>query len=215
MNKYTKIAVFLDRDGTINVERNYVNKAADFELLPDAADAIRTLNDAGIKVIVASNQSGVARGYLTLKTLGRITSKMHLHLGRRGAHVDAVYYCPFHPDDKPYCRKPSVGMGMEAKQQFGVDLKKSYMVGDNKVDMEFGRNIGATNVLVLTGHAKGTELWMKQLPIHCIAENLTGAVMWILRDLKMRRKAQKTKKTKQTKKTERPGTKPKPVKRTK
>jgi D-glycero-D-manno-heptose 1,7-bisphosphate phosphatase len=201
MNKYSKIAVFLDRDGTINVERNYVNKAADFELLPDAADAISTLNEAGIKVIVASNQSGVARGYLTIKTLGRITTKMHLHLGRKGAHVDAVYYCTFHPDDKPYCRKPSVGMGMEAKEQFGVDLKKCYMVGDNKVDMEFGQNMGTTNVLVLTGHAKGDEPWMKQVTIHCIAENLTGAVMWILRDLKLKHKTNKVKKTIPTKKS--------------
>jgi D-glycero-D-manno-heptose 1,7-bisphosphate phosphatase len=203
MKKHKNIAVFLDRDGTINVERNYVNKVSDFMLLPDAADAIRTINQSGLKVIVASNQSGVARGYLTIKTLGRITTKMHLQLGRKGAHVDAVYYCPFHPDDKPYCRKPSVGMAMEAKQQFGVDLKKCYMVGDNKVDMEFGQNMGATNVLVLTGHARGDEPWMKKVAIHCIAENLTGAVMWILRDLKKTTKTTKTIKNGKTKVRER------------
>ena len=156
MKKHAKIAVFLDRDGTINVERDYVNRVADFELLSDAAGAIKALNKAGIKVLVASNQSGVARGYLTIKTLGKITSKMHLLLGRQGAHIDAVYYCPFHPDDKPYCRKPSVGMAMEAKLQFGLDLEKCYMVGDNKVDMEFGQNMGARNVLVLTCQTKGT-----------------------------------------------------------
>jgi D-glycero-D-manno-heptose 1,7-bisphosphate phosphatase len=186
MNKHSQIAVFLDRDGTINQERNYVNKPADFELMPDAAAAIRALNKAGVKVLVASNQSGVARGYLTIRTLGRITSKMRLQLARQGAHLDAVYYCPFHPDDKPHCRKPDIGMAVEARDTFGLDLKKCYMVGDNRVDMEFGRNIGARSVLVLTGHAKGDEPWIKTVKIHCIAETLTGAVMWILKDLKKR-----------------------------
>lgn len=189
MKKNATIAVFLDRDGTINVERNYVNRAADFELLPDAADAIRALNEAGVRVLVASNQSGVARGYLTMKQLGSITSKMHRQLAAGGARVDAVYYCPFHPDDKPYCRKPSVGMAMEAREQFGVDLGRSYMVGDNRVDMEFGANIGARNVLVLTGHARGDEPWTRSVRIHCVAENLSGAVLWILRDIRRRRKA--------------------------
>jgi D-glycero-D-manno-heptose 1,7-bisphosphate phosphatase len=189
MKKNATIAVFLDRDGTINVERNYVNRAADFELLPEVADAIRALNEAGVKVLVASNQSGVARGYLTMKHLGSITSKMHRQLARGGARVDAVYYCPFHPDDKPYCRKPSVGMAMEAREQFGVDLRRSYMVGDNRVDMEFGANIGARNVLVLTGHARGDEPWTKTVRIHCVAQNLSGAVLWILQDIGKRRQA--------------------------
>ncbi len=186
---HRRIAVFLDRDGTINVERNYVNRAADFELLPDATEAIRLLNRAGVRVLVASNQSGVARGYLTMKHLGSITSKMHRQLAGGGARIDAVYYCPFHPDDKPYCRKPSVGMAMMAKEQFGVDLKRSYMVGDNRVDMEFGANIGARNVLVLTGHARGNEPWTKTVRIHCVAESLAGAVLWILQDIDKRRKA--------------------------
>ena len=189
MKTNAKIAVFLDRDGTINRERNYVNRAADFELLPEVADAIRALNEAGVKVLVASNQSGVARGYLTMKHLGSITSKMHRQLAKGGARVDAVYYCPFHPDDKPYCRKPSVGMAMEAREQFGVDLKRSYMVGDNRVDMEFGANIGARNVLVLTGHARGDEPWTRTVKIHCVAQNLSGAVLWILQDIRKRRKA--------------------------
>jgi len=154
--------------------------------VPDAAVAIKTLNLAGLRVIVVSNQSGVARGYLTMKTLGRITAKMRLQLSRQGAHLDAVYYCPFHPDDKPQCRKPDIGMAVEARDRFGLDLKKCYMVGDNRADMEFGRNIGARNLLVLTGHAKGDEPWVKTVKIHCITETLSGAVMWILRDLKKR-----------------------------
>lgn len=194
MSKHSKTAVFLDRDGTINVERNYVNKAADFELVPDAAAAITALNRAGLRVVVASNQSGVARGYLTMKELGRITSKMRLQLARQGALLDAVYYCPFHPDDKPHCRKPDIGMAIEARDEFGLDLKKCYMVGDNRADMEFGRNIGARNVLVLTGHSRGDEPWTRKVKIHCITETLSGAVMWILRDLKKKRQAQKAKK---------------------
>ncbi|MDI6740964.1 MAG: D-glycero-beta-D-manno-heptose 1,7-bisphosphate 7-phosphatase [Candidatus Edwardsbacteria bacterium] len=187
MKKPANIAVFLDRDGTINVERNYVKRPADFELVPDAAGAIRALNKAGLKVIVASNQSGVARGYFTMQTLGQITRKMRLQLKKQGAHLDEAYYCPFHPDDKPYCRKPEIGMAVAAQEKYGLDLKKCYMVGDNKTDMEFGANIGARNVLVLTGHTKGDEPWVKSLKIHCITESLSGAAMWILKDMKQRR----------------------------
>jgi histidinol-phosphate phosphatase family protein len=185
------IAVFLDRDGTINVERNYVNCARVFKLLPDSAAAIRELNLQGVRAIVASNQSGVARGYLSMRTLRRITKKMELLLERQGAALDAVYYCPYHPDDKAACRKPATGMAEEARDDFGLDLKRCYMVGDNRVDVEFGRNFGARTVLVLSGQTRGDESWIRKLKPDCVAQDLWGAVQWVLGDIR-RRAAKRT-----------------------
>lgn len=178
-----KIAVFLDRDGTINAEVDYVNRVADFKLLGGAAAAVRELNRAGLRVIVASNQSGVARGYLTLRTLGRITEKMRKGLKRSGARLDAVYYCPYHPDDKPACRKPEIGMALEAKRRFGLDLKRCFMVGDTRSDIKFGKNMGARTVLVMCGHTRGDESWVRRLRPDCVAQDLEGAVIWILEKL--------------------------------
>lgn len=180
---YKNIAVFLDRDGTINVEVDYVNRVSDFRLLPGAGAAVRALNRAGVRVIVASNQSGVARGYLTLDTLGRITEKMRKGLSRSGARLDAVYYCPQHPDERPACRKPEIGMALEAKRRFGLDLKKCFMVGDTRADVEFGRNMGARTALVLCGHTRGDEPWVRRLKPDCVAQDLEGAAAWILGEL--------------------------------
>ncbi len=180
------IAVFLDRDGTINFERDYVRRLGEFRLLPGVGRAIRALNRAGVRVIVASNQSGVARGYLTMGTLNRMTEKMRQGLGRQGARLDAVYYCPYHPDEGSIYRKPGVGMALEAKKRFGLDLRKSFVVGDNWSDIEFGRNIGARTALVLTGHSQGDEPWVRVLRPECIAQDLGGAVSWILGELESR-----------------------------
>lgn len=177
------IAVFLDRDGTVNVERNYVSRLGDFQLLPGVGRAIRALNRAGVRVLVASNQSGVARGYLTLGTLGRMTEKMLKGLKRQGARLDAVYYCPYHPDEGSIYRKPEIGMALEAKKRFGLDLGRCFVVGDARSDIEFGRNMGGRTVLVLTGHSKGDEPWVRDLKPDCIAQDLSGAASWILGEL--------------------------------
>jgi D-glycero-D-manno-heptose 1,7-bisphosphate phosphatase len=185
MRKKTRqnIAVFLDRDGTINVEVDYVNRLRDFRLLPGVGRAIKALNRAGVRVIVASNQSGVARGYLTMETLGRMTEKMRKGLMSQGARLDAVYYCPYHPDEGSNYRKPGTGMALVAKKRFGLDLKKSFVVGDTRSDIEFGRNMGAGTALVLTGHSRGDEPWVGELKPDCIAQELGGAVSWILGEL--------------------------------
>lgn len=180
---HKNIAVFLDRDGTINVEVDYLTRVSEFKLLPGVGPAIRALNRAGVRVIVASNQSGVARGYLTLKTLGRITEKMHRDLRRQGARLDAVLYCPYHPDEKPFCRKPEIGMALEAKRRFGLDLRKCFVVGDTRADIEFGIKMGAKTALVLSGHTKGNEPWLKKIKPDCLAQDLAGAAFWILQEL--------------------------------
>lgn len=185
MKKKTRkgIAVFLDRDGTVNVERDYVSRLVDFRLLPGVERAIRALNRAGVRVIVASNQSGVARGYLTMQTLGRMTQKMRKDLMRQGARLDAVYYCPYHPDEGSVYRKPEIGMALEAKERFGLDLRRSFVVGDTRTDIEFGRRMGARTALVLTGHSRGDEPWIRKVKPDCLAQDLAGAALWILQEL--------------------------------
>ena len=181
--KNGSIAVFLDRDGTINLDKNYVNHPRQLELIPGASQAIRMINENGLKAVVVSNQSGVARGYLTLRILGQIHRRLRLLLKRDGARLDAIYYCPYHPDQKPACRKPETGMALEARKDLGIELDKSYMIGDNRTDMEFGKNFGAKTVLVLTGKAKGNEPWIGQLGVNCVAEDILGGVLWVLQDL--------------------------------
>jgi histidinol-phosphate phosphatase family protein len=175
-------AVLLDRDGTINRDFNYVNSPGQLELLPNVGAAISLLNRRRFKVVVVSNQSGVARGYLDLKTLGAIHRRLRHLLKKEGAKLDAIYYCPFHPDDDPPCRKPKTGMAERASRELGIDLGRSYMVGDSRADIEFGNNIGARTVLVLTGKSNGTEPWMKKCRVDCIAHDLLGAALWIIQD---------------------------------
>lgn len=175
-------AVFIDRDGTINVDTNYVNSPEQLLLIPNAGEAIKLLNESKFKAVVVSNQSGVARGYLTLKTLGAIHRRLRSLLKKQGAVLDAIYYCPYHPDDNATCRKPAIGMALRADKELGLDLKKSYMIGDSRVDVEFGNNLGVKTVLVLSGKTKGDEEWIRHLKVDCIAQDLLGAVLWILND---------------------------------
>ena len=185
-------AVFLDRDGTINEEVGYVNHLDRFRLLPRAGEAIRLLNQNEIKVIVVTNQSGVARGYFPESLVHLIHLRMEDHLRKEGAHLDGIYYCPHHPDagEPPYrqkcrCRKPKTGLIEEAVKDLGIDCSKSYMIGDRGADVEFGRRIGARAILVLTGYGKGEweyfgDQW-KSKPDY-VAQDLFEAVQWILNE---------------------------------
>ena len=174
--------VFMDRDGTFNVDTNYINSPQQLSLLPNSGRAVKLLNEENYKVVVVSNQSGVARGYLTLKTLGAIHRKLRQLLKREGAVLDAIYYCPCHPDEKAPCRKPDIGMARQAEKDLKISLGKSYMIGDSRADIEFGNNIGAKTILVLTGQTRGSEPWLKKYKIDCVADDLLGAALWITSD---------------------------------
>jgi D-glycero-D-manno-heptose 1,7-bisphosphate phosphatase len=154
-------AVFLDRDGTINVEKGYVHRIEDFEFIPGAQRAIGMLRDAGFLVIVVTNQSGVARGYYPLETVHRLHRHMDDELAKFGAAVDAYYVCPHHPEggEDKYskvceCRKPLAGMLMEAAKDFSIDLASSYMIGDHLSDVEAGLKAGCRPLFVTTGHGQ-------------------------------------------------------------
>ena len=183
-------AVFLDRDGTINEERGYINHVDRFQLLPGAAKAIRLINTNGLKAVVVTNQSGVARGMFPESLVGEVHRTMEDMLRADGAHIDGIYYCPHHPDFGPpeyrkrcHCRKPATGMIERACHDLGIDPTRSYMIGDRIIDVEFGHKIGAKGILVLTGYGKG-ELTYKngqgsEKP-DFIARDLYDAVRWII-----------------------------------
>lgn len=161
-----KRAVFLDRDGTIIEERNYLSDPAGVALIPGAAEAIRKLSQRQYMIVVVSNQSGVARGMFTEKDVHLVNQRVEQLLLQEGAFLDAIYYCPHHPDGiiPPYnkicnCRKPAPGMGLLAAEQYNIDLSKSYMIGDKADDVLFGQNCGMRNAfLVSTGHGTKQHL---------------------------------------------------------
>jgi len=188
--KPSKAGVFLDRDGVlIEDSPNYITQVDQVRLLPGAAEAIRKLNDAGFKVVVVTNQSGVARGLVTEAGVKRI----HAHLRRllkqvAGARIDKIYYCPFHPEGsvpryaKPSNRrKPQPGMLLDAARDLGIDLHNSYLVGDKESDMIAAKNAGCRAIAVLTG--PDTDNWRNWLhgPPDSVARDLSEAVQWILR----------------------------------
>jgi D-glycero-D-manno-heptose 1,7-bisphosphate phosphatase len=158
-----KRAVFIDRDGTINEEKEYLFRAEDFAFLPGAPQAIRLLNEAGFLVIVVTNQSGVARGYYTEEDVHLLHRHIAAQLEQAGARVDAWFYCPHHPSGRGSyalpcrCRKPMPGMLLEAAGRFGIDLESSVMIGDKLVDVEAGRAAGCRPILVRTGYGAEEE----------------------------------------------------------
>lgn len=141
-------AVFIDRDDTINKDVPYCKHPDEFELLPKVAEGIKLLNEHGFKIIVVTNQSGIARGYFSEEMLQKIHEKMINELEQKGAFIDAIYYCPHHPDDNCDCRKPKPGLILRAANEHNIDLKRSFMVGDKLEDVEAGKRAGCMTVLV-------------------------------------------------------------------
>ena len=177
-----RLAVFIDRDDTINKDVPYCARPEDFVLLPTAAEAIRLLNQALVPVIVVTNQSGIGRGYFDETTLSRIHDKMRSDLAAHGAKVAAVYHCPHTPDAGCNCRKPKIGMALVAAKEHALHLPSCYMIGDRVSDLRFGRAMGATTVVVpsIRGGQELAESGEK--PDH-LASDALDAVNWILRKI--------------------------------
>ena len=182
-----RAAVFIDRDGTIAEEVGYLNHVSRFRMFPFAAAALRRLNEAGYPVIVVSNQSGIARGYFPESLVEDVTALMRQQLSEAGARVDGVYYCPHASSDGCACRKPRTGMLERAAREHAVDVERSFVIGDRYVDIECARNAGARGILVRTGYGEGELAWhAAKCPAQpdFIADDLTRAVDWILRQAK-------------------------------
>jgi len=186
-----KPAVFLDRDGTVCEEVGYLSEVKDLRLIPGSARAIRQIRQAGWKVVIISNQSGVARGYMTEETVRIIHTALREMLLKEGAEIDGIYYCPHHPKGNPpydiqcNCRKPEVGMLRQADKDLDLDLNRSIVIGDKLSDVQTAQRLNIPGILVLTGFGKGEletyqQNWEKA-PDH-IAENLLEAASWFLRN---------------------------------
>ncbi len=182
--------VFLDRDGTITEEVGYVNHVSRLSLLPGAAEGIRLLNNAGVPVILATNQAGVARGYFGENVLKAVLARLEEMLGALGARLDAIYYCPHHPTagEPPWraecdCRKPKPGMLLRGARELKLGLQRSYVVGDKISDVAFAKAGGASGILVLTGYGLG-ELAHQRAQWRCepcaVVPDLHSAARWIL-----------------------------------
>jgi D-glycero-D-manno-heptose 1,7-bisphosphate phosphatase len=185
-----RTAVFLDRDGTLIEEVGYLNHIDRIRWLPRSAPAVRRLNERGLPAILVTNQSGVARRIFDMALLRRVHETIEGRLAAEGARLDGIYVCPHHPDgiDPEYrracdCRKPRPGLFVKAAADHGVDLSRSYLVGDSATDMEAARNAGVTGVLVMTGYGRGDLVYRIPerglSPAHA-AEDLLDAVEWIL-----------------------------------
>jgi D-glycero-D-manno-heptose 1,7-bisphosphate phosphatase len=158
-------AVFLDRDGTLNVEREYLSDPALLELLPGTGPALRRLSDAGYLLFIVTNQSGIGRGYFTEAAMHAVNARLCQELAREGVQFARIYFAPEHPDQPSRGRKPSPQFLFDARDEFGLDLSASYIVGDKLIDLECGWNAGLRrSILVRTGY--GAEAEKKLAPGH-------------------------------------------------
>ena len=204
--------IFLDRDGTVSVEMGYIHEAdlPRYALNLGAAEGMKRLQRAGYKLVLVTNQSGVARGYYPEHTVGMVHERLKELLRAEGVSLDAIYYCPHHakPEGLPDtgdagtagrtesvpvehlsidcdCRKPKDGMGRRALKDLGLDLKGSWMIGDKAADLGFAQNLGVEEILVLTGYGQGTleKLVSRGHPPRHVARNLNEAAEIILKAL--------------------------------
>jgi D-glycero-D-manno-heptose 1,7-bisphosphate phosphatase len=185
-------AVFLDRDGTINEEVGHLDSLDKLSILPPAFEAVRLINRSGMKAVVVTNQSGVAKGLFDEELVRQANARLQSLLRERGAHIDRFYYCPHHPTEGQGrylqtcdCRKPGAGMLIRAAEEMHIDLGRSYMVGDMVKDMEAARRAGVKAVLVRTGHGGkvlSDEQTLADVPPDYIAGDLLDAVDWIMKD---------------------------------
>lgn len=179
MNK----AVFIDRDGTINVNVEYLDNPDEFQMYPGVGEGIKKLIENGYKIIIITNQSGISRGYFSEETLGKIHARMKKELEEKGARIDGVYYCPHHPDDKCSCRKPNTALFEQAIKEHDIDPSQSYVIGDRMLDVEAGHKIGSKTILV-PERVKQVEQEIKNSDItpDCYCKDFKKGVEWILKN---------------------------------
>jgi histidinol-phosphate phosphatase family protein len=178
-----KPAVFLDRDGTLVIERHYLSEADQIELLPGAARALGRLRSAGYRLIVISNQAGVGRGLFDLGQVHEAMARLRRDLRNEGIELDAVYFCPHAPDAGCDCRKPGIGMLRDAAANQMLALRRSYVVGDRLIDVATASNAGATGILVRTGYGEAEAATLEgggEPRPEFVAADLADAADWIL-----------------------------------
>jgi D,D-heptose 1,7-bisphosphate phosphatase len=185
----SNLAIFLDRDGTLNEDPGYISDPEKVVLFPETGNALALLKKYGFLLIVISNQSGIARGLMTGKDVDSVNERINNMLSEYKVKIDAFYYCPAHPDfsseEECACRKPSPKLLLEAAEEFNVDLQKSYFIGDSVSDVQCGKNAGIKTILVRTGNGEESfSILQKEnnFPTF-VANNLTNACNFILADI--------------------------------
>jgi D-glycero-D-manno-heptose 1,7-bisphosphate phosphatase len=182
--RFMKPAVFLDRDGTLNVEKEYLSDPAKLEPFPGVGLALRRLMDAGFLLFIVTNQSGIGRGFYTLDDMHQVNERLCTELAQQGVRIAKIYFAPEAPDQPSRGRKPSPQFLFDARDAFGLDLAKSYMIGDKLIDLQCGWNAGVRrSLLVCTGY--GTEVKHQHasaLQQFVVVEDLAAAADWILSD---------------------------------
>lgn len=178
-------AVFLDRDGTLIEEKEYLSRPEQVVIYPGAATGLKQLQDAGFKLFIVTNQSGVGRGYFTLDDVLKVHSHLTNELAKSGVCFEKIYIAPEHPDSPSRGRKPSPQFLFDARDEFGVDLTRSYMIGDKLIDLQCGSNAGIkASFLVRTGY--GREVEKKHAASFSsdwtVVDDLNAAAARILRD---------------------------------
>lgn len=190
--KDNNIAIFLDRDGTLIEDAGYLSDPAGIKFLPGSLEALKMFREAGLKVALISNQSGVARGFFEEETVLAIQEEIAVRASEAGAFIDAMYFCPHHPEGKIgryrrscACRKPEPGMILEAARDLGVDLARSFLLGDKVSDMEAAKRAGCRAVLVCSGEGRETLEILKtrgEFP-ELVADDLMEAARLILEEV--------------------------------
>ncbi len=175
-------AIFLDRDGTLIAERHYLHTPEEVEFIPGSAAALRSLQDAGFLLFIVTNQSGVGRGYFTLADVDRVHSHIEAELAAEDVTFDGFYVAPEAPDQPSRGRKPSPAFLHDAAAEHGIDLARSYVIGDKLIDLQTGWNAGcAASLLVRTGYGSATEREQAaELRNAVVVDDLPGACQWIL-----------------------------------
>ena len=175
-------AIFLDRDGTLIEEGNYIYRPEQVVILPGTADALRELQAAGFKLFIVSNQSGVGRGYFTLADVEKVNDHVRQEFARKGVKFEKIYVAPEAPDTPSRGRKPSPQFLFDARDEFGIDLAQSYMMGDKMIDLECGWNAGVRrSILVRTGYgARLEQEHPGELRTAFVVNDLPAAAAWIL-----------------------------------
>lgn len=172
-------AVFVDRDGTLMVERNYLSDPGGVELVPAAAAALNLLRELGYALVVVTNQSGIARGTYTLSDYHAVAARLDQVLLEAGVPVDGTYFCPHHPDitGPCSCRKPNTGMYLQAAEELGLDLARSWYVGDKVTDVVPAASLGGRGILVRTGYGREQE---KDVPPGVSVVDDLGTAAWMI-----------------------------------
>ena len=178
-----KRAVFLDRDGTLNVDRNYLSDPAQLEIIPGVGAALRRLIDAGFLLFIVTNQSGIGRGYYTLANMHAVNERLCAELAKDGVRFEKIYFAPEAPEEPSRGRKPSPQFLFDARDEFNLDLAQSYMIGDKLIDLECGWNAGVKkSILVRTGYGAGIEKSQKAVISKAlVTDDLATATDWVLK----------------------------------